>query len=139
MDEVLEYLQKAHMFYFATCDGDQPRVRPFGFVMKHKERLYFSVVAGKKVYNQLLANPKVELCIVGEGGTWLRLSGKAVFDTTEETLQARRDTHASGQTKGPDLKKIYANKPEPNYQLFYLEDCTAQIASHANGTREFKF
>ncbi len=139
MDEVLEYLKNAHLFYFATCEGDQPRVRPFGFVMKHNDKLYFSVVAGKKVHDQMLKNPKVELCICGAGGTWLRLSGKAVFDTTEETLQARRNTHAGGQSKGPDLKTVYANKPEPNYQLFYLEDAVAQFCSHANGTREVRF
>ena len=30
MEKVCEFLQKAKVFYVATVDGDQPRVRPFG-------------------------------------------------------------------------------------------------------------
>ena len=30
MKTVCEFLQKAHVFYVATVEGDQPRVRPFG-------------------------------------------------------------------------------------------------------------
>ena len=30
MNEVYEYLKKCGIFYLATVEGDQPRVRPFG-------------------------------------------------------------------------------------------------------------
>ena len=32
MDEVYKFLKENPIFYVATMDGDQPRVRPFGVV-----------------------------------------------------------------------------------------------------------
>ena len=139
MDRVYEYLKKAHLFYIATCEGDQPRVRPFGFVMKFHDKLWFSIVEGKLVYDQILANPKVELCIMGkdEGGTWLRLSGTAVFDEAEEleAAEAREAARKEGEGKGPDLKKIYKDGM-PKTRLFYLKDCDARIYAHGRGVVE---
>lgn len=33
MQQVLDFLNKAGVFFLATADGDQPHVRPLGFVM----------------------------------------------------------------------------------------------------------
>ena len=32
MNEVFEFLKKCGIYYLATAEGDQPRVRPFGTV-----------------------------------------------------------------------------------------------------------
>lgn len=137
MDRIYEYLKEAHLFYIATCEGDQPRVRPFGFVMKFNDKLWFSVVEGKLVYDQLLANPKVELCIIGKDGTWLRLTGTAVFDPEEEALamEAREAARKEQEGKGPDLKKIYKDG-QPKTHLFYLKDCDGRIYAHGRGIVE---
>ena len=31
VEKVIEFLDKAKVFYFLTTDGDQPKGRPFGF------------------------------------------------------------------------------------------------------------
>ena len=137
MDRIYEYLKNAHLFYIATCEGDQPRVRPFGFVMKFHEKLWFSIVEGKLVFDQILKNPKVELCIIGKDGTWLRLAGTAVFDEAEEAeaTEARNQARKEGEGKGPDLKKIYKDGA-PKTRLFYLKDCDARIYAHGKGIVE---
>ena len=85
MEEVLQFLTEHNPFYLATVEGDIPRVRPFGFVMLHQGKLYCSMANTKDVYRQLQLNPKVELSTTGaDGATWLRVSGKAVFDSSME-------------------------------------------------------
>jgi uncharacterized pyridoxamine 5'-phosphate oxidase family protein len=58
MKEILEYLKNCGTFYVATCDGDQPRVRPFGAVCEFEGRLYIITNNKKDVYKQLKADPK---------------------------------------------------------------------------------
>lgn len=137
MDRIYEYLKNAHLFYIATCEGDQPRVRPFGFVMKFHDKLWFSIVEGKLVYDQILKNPKVELCIIGKDGTWLRLAGTAVFAPEEEAqaTEAREQARRESGGKGPDLSKIYKDGA-PKTRLFYLKDCDGRIYAHGKGIVE---
>ncbi|WP_349680228.1 hypothetical protein [Acetobacterium sp. UBA5834] len=33
MNEVIEFLTDCGVFFLATVEGDQPKVRPYGFVM----------------------------------------------------------------------------------------------------------
>ena len=40
MKRVLEFLKKANVYYLATVEGDQPRVRPFGTVNEFEGKLY---------------------------------------------------------------------------------------------------
>lgn len=35
MNEVIEFLNDCGVFFLATVDGDQPKVRPYGFVMDY--------------------------------------------------------------------------------------------------------
>lgn len=130
---VCDYIQQAHLFYIATAEGDQPRVRPFGFVMMFNDRLYFSTTCEKQAYRQLLDNPKTELCIMGKGGTWLRLAGTAVFDDSPELRAAKK-------AASPDLDKLYEGGADnPIFRLFYLKDCDARIYRFKGEPTEYKF
>ena len=40
MKRVCEFLKKAEVYYLATVEGNQPRVRPFGTVHIFEDRLY---------------------------------------------------------------------------------------------------
>ena len=44
MEEVWKFLKDSGVYYLATCDGDQPRVRPFGVSEIIDGRLYTSKV-----------------------------------------------------------------------------------------------
>ena len=79
MEEILKFLENNATFFLATEEGDQPRVRPFGFAMEFEGKLYLCTGNQKLVYAQLQRNPKVEICAMAASGEWLRLSGKAVF------------------------------------------------------------
>lgn len=74
MEEILDIL--SGVFYIATVEGDQPHVRAFdGACMKDGE-IYIGTNSTKKVYAQILANPKVEIYSMDKG--ILRFTAKAV-------------------------------------------------------------
>ena len=58
MQEVYEFLKACKTYYLATCEGDQPRVRPFGTVDIFEGRLYIQTGLVKDVAKQMLAHPK---------------------------------------------------------------------------------
>jgi uncharacterized pyridoxamine 5'-phosphate oxidase family protein len=80
----MDFLNTAGTYYLATMDGDQPRVRPIGFVMEWDGRLAFCTANTKNMYKQMVANPKVEICCYDGKGNTLRISGKADFVTSAE-------------------------------------------------------
>ncbi len=129
MDEVLAFLKENPTFYFATVEGNLPRVRPFGFVMKYEGKLYFTMGDHKKVYKQLLANPNVEICTTNKDDAWIRIRGKAVFDTREEVAKKVFETM-------PDLEKIYNEETGFKLAACYLKDAEAEIMDTNGGFKK---
>lgn len=133
MQRVHDYIKQANLFYLATIDGDQARVRPFGFVMLFEERLYFTTTSEKKAYQQMLENPKVELCILGKDGGWLRLAGTVVFDDSPELRAAKK-------AASPHLDKLYEGGADnPILRNFYLKDCWARFCYRNRQQEEYRF
>ena len=68
MDKVMEYLKQAKgAWYLATVEDGQPRVRPFGAQVVYNGRLYIQTSNKKKVYAQLKAEPRFEICAFIDG------------------------------------------------------------------------
>ena len=127
MKKVLDFLAANPVFQLATVDGDQPRCRPFGFHMVEDGRIYFITGEAKDVARQLRANPRFELSVSNDKGQWLRLSGKAVFDTRKELVDK-----AFGIA--PVLKEIYGNSNGPQAAMFYVKDGVAVLADMQAGS-----
>ena len=129
---VVEFLQKNPIFYVATVDGDQPRVRPFGVVFELDGKMYFTTGLGKAVYNQMQINPKIEICTTAASGTeWLRLRGKTVFDN-----------HLAAKKKAfevyPAFDRLYQSPDNPNFQVFYLADAEGEFCAMGTAPESFK-
>ncbi|MDD2496921.1 MAG: pyridoxamine 5'-phosphate oxidase family protein [Desulfitobacteriaceae bacterium] len=123
MDEVLKFFTENPTFYLATTEGDEPKVRPFGFIMNYEGKLYFCTGNRKKVYRQLKANPNCEMCSTATAnGEWVRLKGKAVFD---DNLAAKKKVLEIA----PVLSNIYKGAEDPTFEVFYLTDCEATFCS----------
>lgn len=118
--DVCAFLKKTGVYYLATVDGDQPRVRPFGTVMLFEGKLYIQTGKKKNVSHQIAKNGKVELCAF-DGSTWLRLSGTLVDDDRREPKAAMLDAY-------PNLKKMYS-PDDGNTQVLYFKDATAVFNS----------
>lgn len=120
MEKVLDFLKENPVFYFATQEGDQPRVRPLGFFMEYQGKLYFAIGKHKKAYKQILINPKVEICTASPKFEWVRISGRAVPDDQPEVAAAVLDAM-------PRLRDLYNEKTGLEIGPIYLEQAEAEF------------
>lgn len=60
MEKICNFIKEAGVYYLATTEGDQPRVRPFGTALLFEGKLYILTGKVKPVSKQLAANPKAE-------------------------------------------------------------------------------
>ena len=119
MSKITDFLDKAGVFFLCTTDGDQPKCRPLGAYIGDGDKVVFSVGDFKNVYKQLLANPKVEIVAIRDGGHCLRYTGKAVFETDPKYAEIMLEN-------SPHLKKIYNEETGHKLMAFHLEDATAR-------------
>jgi len=132
MKEVLEFLQTNKVFFMGTVKGDEPKVRPLGFVMEFDGKIVFGVGDQKDVYRQMRANPKVEITSVSQDGRWLRFSGSAVFDRRPEVTEAAFKAL-------PVLKEMYGDSQGPQLAAFYLTDGQAVFYDMQGNTKTVNF
>lgn len=130
MDELLKFLEKNPVFYLATDDNGQPRVRPFGFHMIFNDKFYMVTALPKKVCKQMEKNPKIEFCSMAPGTHFVRVSGEVVFDN--DNMDAKKKVFEVM----PDLLKMYGSAENPAMSVFYLKDMHATIASLTEKERE---
>lgn len=129
MKEVLEYLKACGTFYLATCENDQPHVRPFGAVCVFEGKLYIVTNNQKKVYRQMKENGKVELCGMHKG-TWIRVEGEVTEDTRREARVAMMDDNKEA------LSGMYT-VDDNLMTVFRFEHGTATIYSFTDAPKEY--
>ena len=120
MSKLNDFLTEAGVFYLATADGNQPKVRPLGAHFEMDGKVLFGIGDFKEVYKQLIANPLTEIVAANKEGKWLRYTGKAVFESDEKYSQAALDAM-------PDLKSIYNETTGHKMMMFHLEVWAAVI------------
>ncbi len=130
MKEVYEFLKACGTWYIATEEGDQPRVRPFGALVEYDGKLYTLTNNTKKVFAQLMANPKVEISGMANG-KWIRLEAEAVRDD-------RREARKAVLNASPSLRRMY-NEDDGIVETFYFKNCTASICSFTEDPVVYQF
>ncbi len=130
MNDVYQFLKDAGVYYIATVDGDQPRVRPFGTIHIFEGKLYIQTGKKKNVSKQLGINGKTELCAM-KGDRWIRVSGTLVNDDRREAKVSMLDAY-------PSLKKMY-DPDDGNTQVLYFRDAVATIYSFSEDPVVIRF
>ncbi len=120
MEKIYQFLKDAGIYYIATVEGDQPRVRPFGTINLYDGRLYIQTGRAKDVSRQIAANPNVELCAFRDG-VWLRVSGALAEDARVEAKKSMLDAY-------PELRGMY-DENDGNTQVLYFTHGTARFDS----------
>lgn len=123
MNTALDFIKANPVFHIATVDGAKARVRPFGFITKRNNTLYFCTNKTKDVYKQLKQNPDIEISDMGSNATWLRIRGRIAFDETREAkAQAFEDS--------PNLLRIYPKGADDElFVTFYFTEAIATLFS----------
>jgi uncharacterized pyridoxamine 5'-phosphate oxidase family protein len=130
MKRAYDFLKKAGVYYLATAEGDQPRVRPFGTVNEFEGKYYIQTGKIKPVSRQLAENPKVELCAFCDGA-WIRIACELVEDDRIEAKKAMLDAY-------PNLRAMY-DENDGNTQVFYMQSATATFASFGGAPETVEF
>ena len=130
MKEVQEFLKECGVYYLATIDGNQPRVRPFGTAEIFENHLYIQTGKSKNVSKQIEKNPKVEICAFKDG-TWIRVEGNLIRD---DRIEAKRDM----LDKNPTLKGMYSAEDD-NTEVLYFEKAIATFYSFTSEPRRIEF
>ena len=120
MDRIYNFLKEAGIYYLATMDGDQPRVRPFGTVNLFEGKLYIQTGKVKPTSKQLAVNPKAEICAFKDG-VWIRVAGELVDDARVEAKKSMLDAY-------PNLRGMY-DENDDNTQVLYFKSAKATFSS----------
>ena len=131
MNEVYEFLKKCNVYYLATVEGDQPRVRPFGTIDLFDGKLYIQTGKIKPVADQMKANPKIEISGMSPEGQWIRVAAEAVLDDNIEAQTHMLDAY-------PNLKAMYSAEDD-NTEVLYFENAVATISSFTEEPKVIKF
>ena len=130
MERVCNFLKEAGVYYLATVEGDQPRVRPFGTAHIFEGKLYIQTGKVKPVSKQIAANPKVEICAFKDG-IWLRVAGELVNDDRVEAKKSMLDAYEN-------LRGMY-NENDDNTQILYIQDAVATFSSFGGPAEVVEF
>ena len=133
MNEAVRFLIDNPAQFLATvgCDG-RAKCRPFLFCLEYDGKLWYCTNNRKEVYKEIMANPYIEFSSFREDYTWIRLSGKAVF---ENNMHVKEEC-----IKIPSVGGIYKEATNPIFEVFYLADAKAVINDFSgNPAREYSF
>ena len=120
MEKICNFLKEAGVYYLATVEGDQPRVRPFGTALLYEGKLYIQTGKVKPVSKQLAVNPKAEICAFKDG-VWLRIAGELVNDDRVEVKKAMLDEYSN-------LRGMY-DEHDDNTQVLYFKNGVVTFSS----------
>lgn len=130
MERVCQFLKEAGVYYLATVEDNQPRVRPFGTAHIFEGKLYIQTGKVKPVSKQLGENPKAEICAF-HNGTWVRIAGKLVEDDRVEAKKSMLDAY-------PNLRGMY-DENDSNTQVLYFKDAVATFSSFTAAPETVEF
>ena len=120
MERVCKFLKDAGVYYLATEENGQPRVRPFGTAHIFEGRLYIQTGKAKPCSRQIAANPRVEICAF-HNGAWVRIAGELVEDDRVEAKKSMLDAY-------PNLRAMY-DENDGNTQVLYFRNAVATFSS----------
>ena len=106
--------------YFATVDGDQPRVRPVSPVRTDGFTVY---VANLRAYHKTVeieANSKVELCYLDDEHDQVRITGNAEIVTDRVLLQEIWDAN-------PLMRQYLGSIDNPQLIVYRIVPCRVRF------------
>lgn len=119
--QVVSYLTQVPAWYLATSVDGRPHVRPFSFAALEGGRIWFCTSKGKDVYDELLANPYLELSAWQPGSPWVVVAGRAVFAEPSAGLRQAGFEHMVG------IGEAHESAEDGRLVFFYVADGLARV------------
>jgi len=121
MNNLMNFIKGKTLFVSTLKDG-KPTIRPFGAVMMFENKLYLNTTNQKDVYKQIIENPNICVCAVGENRQWVRIHGIAKID---DRIIAKQQM----LNENPVLleRKRFSSANDPSMIIFYLENMKVEF------------
>lgn len=115
MRAYVDFIKKCGVFFVSTVSDNAPESRPFGVISYDGRFLYLATAKGKKVYNEMRANPNIQITAILSGTReWVRISGLAFEENSFEKKIFMF-------TDNPRLANIYDSVHDPVFTIFRVE------------------
>ena len=128
-NEAIDIVRDAGFGFLATCEGNQPRVRPMMPYLTEDGELLLALLGRSRTIPQIKANPNIEVCFVDRKMWYCRLSGKATLVTD----LAKKDVVFNGI---PMLRQYFAGAEDPNFHLAQIEITAVEAMTPHSRTPE---
>lgn len=122
-NEIFEAITQNPVFYLATVEEDQPRVRAMLLYRADENGILFHTGVTKDVYQQICDNSKVELCF-SCNGTQIRITGVLEQIDDNNLLDEIVEHPSRGFLKAWKEKGVFGNFYEA-IAVFHLKNGTA--------------
>ncbi|KPJ72044.1 hypothetical protein AMJ52_07655 [candidate division TA06 bacterium DG_78] len=113
--EIWSYFQKMQLIFLATCEGEQPRVRPVTLI-HFNDKFWISTGTNSAKMKQIRENNNIALCVPlkeGENGGYIRGQGKAIIVQNKDVKKLLADNI-------PFFKQFWKDPNDPNYTLLEI-------------------
>lgn len=129
MSNVVDFLNEIKVYYLATVEESEARIRPIGATVKFNERVYFATNNQKEMFKQIANNPSIAVSGFN-GEKWIRITGNAVIDNSSDAKKAMLEAN-------PELKNMYSVE-DGIFEVFYIDNMKATLHSFAGDTVELE-
>ena len=130
MQEALNFLKQNKDVAFATVSTDaRPMVRVFQIMKVDGTTLYFATSSRKNVYQELQANPAIELLAL-KGNISVRVGGVVSFSVPDDLQQEIYNTNPVLQRLYPDYRSMTYFRMEIDHLDYYDLTPTPPILRH---------
>ena len=109
-EEAIDVVRDAGFGFFATIEGNQPRVRPMMPYLTDEGELLLALLSRSRTIPQIKANPNVEICFVDRKMWYCRVTGTAEITSDLTKKQAVFENV-------PMLRQYFAGPEDPNFHL----------------------
>lgn len=116
--EVIEAINKAPVFYLATEEGNQPRVRGMLLYKADEHEIVFHTAKMRELFSQLMGNNQAELCFNADG-VQMRISGKLEL-VEDNALKDEIANHPSRTFLAPWRNAISIDEFHQQFAVFRL-------------------
>jgi uncharacterized pyridoxamine 5'-phosphate oxidase family protein len=108
--EAIDIIRDAGFGFFATVEGNQPRVRPMMPYLTEEGELHLALLGRSRTIPEIKSNPNVEICFVDRKMWYCRVTGTAVMSND----LAKKNVVFENV---PMLRQYFAGAEDPNYHL----------------------
>jgi uncharacterized pyridoxamine 5'-phosphate oxidase family protein len=107
LQRALQFLSEHNEIALATCQGNLPKMRIFQIMKREGNVLYFATSAKKAVWQELKANPNVEILAYADNVS-VRCAGMVNFHVTDDVKRWIYDHNAV-------LSRLYTSYDQMEY------------------------